>query len=1023
MENIEQLNSANDWLQTTKKELDNLVDKLSKEKDQQDETDLTFFEDKLFHYSKGRREEMKNEIERKRQWLPSAKFNLGSGKLNFKEKVKQIILQNPNEENLRTEAEKDLEQEAVLQYEIEELSADLKMHITEEFERYDYFKRIGILPEDVKQFEQNLKIPSLKLLANVFTKNLEESLSEIGGIEKEDIEEEKKNIENSLKYIWTSAEIEKSDCDEDEQTMLKAVYSKKLKIRFSLVAEFDGQIEYLKQSGIPIESLQSIKPKDIAKAEKILDEQEADEEINKKVILKKYAPAVAAAILLISILGAQGMAFAQNAQIDFGVDNNADDDRSLDKEENIENLKDSKLKGEIKDTKQEFQPTDITTETGQQETETDIKEIKTDESGKKGTEVKSDIDEDIGGNEDVEIIDTYEEVGNYIAELNKEYDICEAEKKIEDFNQDEMLKLAIACKVKGDSSQWKEIFNFLEAEFNKTESAESGASYKFALEAEQSLGGFNEDDITKVIGLSRDLGFSDNEIVKLFPQGNQDNARELLNKQEKFTKGATVGRAEQLTKESVATEALKVEKPIGYQGGKHIWGSVEKFLTAKYGDDFAKLGGDNEIQAEALKTYNIDDMKDEIVRVIEKGTDVEKAEFGLDEIKDPDKIIAIKLEKIDYDKIAEKIFPQEKDNTGLTENLSDQDAESIVENNEKLKQFFIDNPNASRSSANYEEILNTTKTAEEIKTGTAGAIEPPVEKSPQDLTMERNRQESINTVLKIFDKKGIKNIDEIYRMAGVNPNDGLQPQEIGRIKILAEHQDLLKELWRISENKREDVFRLILDEKMSKDVLLKIDPRTAELITEIKPNEAIENIPLDETVLKIDAIMNSGKMVEKDILLFGKVLAGDEAIKNMNILLGGAGVKNVEFDAENSRIAAELFNGKNVNIYSDGRENGIEVRTPFLKSKTLFEGIKPFKTNLSKDGLDAVKERIGGKIDDIATEVLEETKIVPNKAVEKLKPEAEVLPKAKSQPKDILKKYGVNLEDVIDMSEEIKKKK
>ena len=63
MENIEQLNSANDWLQTTKKELDNLVDKLSKEKDQQDETDLTFFEDKLFHYSKGRREEMKNEIE------------------------------------------------------------------------------------------------------------------------------------------------------------------------------------------------------------------------------------------------------------------------------------------------------------------------------------------------------------------------------------------------------------------------------------------------------------------------------------------------------------------------------------------------------------------------------------------------------------------------------------------------------------------------------------------------------------------------------------------------------------------------------------------------------------------------------------------------------------------------------------------------------------------------------------------------------------------------------------------------
>ncbi|MCK5460324.1 hypothetical protein KAI52_04360, partial [Candidatus Parcubacteria bacterium] len=241
MENIEQLNSANDWLQTTKKELDNLVDKLSKEKDQQDETDLTFFEDKLFHYSKGRREEMKNEIERKRQWLPSAKFNLGSGKLNFKEKVKQIILQNPNEENLRTEAEKDLEQEAVLQYEIEELSADLKMHITEEFERYDYFKRIGILPEDVKQFEQNLKIPSLKLLANVFTKNLEESLSEIGGIEKEDIEEEKKNIENSLKYIWTSAEIEKSDCNEDEQTMLKAVYSKKLKIRFSLVAEFDGQ--------------------------------------------------------------------------------------------------------------------------------------------------------------------------------------------------------------------------------------------------------------------------------------------------------------------------------------------------------------------------------------------------------------------------------------------------------------------------------------------------------------------------------------------------------------------------------------------------------------------------------------------------------------------------------------------------------------------------------------------------------------------------------------------------------------
>ena len=65
-------------------------------------------------------------------------------------------------------------------------------------------------------------------------------------------------------------------------------------------------------------------------------------------------------------------------------------------------------------------------------------------------------------------------------------------------------------------------------------------------------------------------------------------------------------------------------------------------------------------------------------------------------------------------------------------------------------------------------------------------------------------QESIKTVLEIFDKKGLTNIKEIYETAGINPDNGLDRGEIERLEFLAEHQDLIG-----SEGEVSQIFGLI----------------------------------------------------------------------------------------------------------------------------------------------------------------------------------------------------------------------
>ncbi len=616
-------------------------------------------------------------------------------------------------------------------------------------------------------------------------------------------------------------------------------------------------------------------------------------------------------------------------------------------------------------------------------------------------------DSDSGNIEAAEIIDTYEEAGNYVAGLNEEYNICETGKKIEDFTQDEMLKLLIASKTEGKEKQWGEIKNFLEARMDEIESAKSGASYKFALEAEQSLGGFNEDDITKVIGLCKDLKLEKGEIIKLFPTKSQGKVSGLLNESGYKLEGN--GNADLADDAAGAAPKSEAEKPLGLEANFSLELGKGK-VPAQLERVFSMIAAD--LMKDVLGDANADGVKmfDE-----EEGAKILNVAANLVRLSDGKDTAGIKVESLkdilswdessqkleikDYQSFnklveglhshADKLWTDGVLQKGATEHLGNikndtwqkiiraeglekvGEIETGIEGHDDIKANQIVDFKNSAMVQEAEKLAEAAQAKEAAKA--SAATEQLEEKSPQDLEIEKNRTGSIRKVLEIFDKKGLANIDEVYRIAEVNPDDGLSAEEIGRIKILAEHQDILKDLARISENKREDVFQLILDEKISKYVLLKIDPRTAELLTEINLSKAIENIPIDETVLKIDAIMNRGKMVEKDILLFWKVLAGDEAVKNMNILLGGAGVKNVVFDTENSRIAAELFNGKNVNFYIDGRENSIVVRTPFLKSKTLFEGIKPFKTDLSKDGLDAAREKLGVEINTAAEmEILEE---------------------------------------------------
>ena len=152
--------------------------------------------------------------------------------------------------------------------------------------------------------------------------------------------------------------------------------------------------------------------------------------------------------------------------------------------------------------------------------------------------------------------------------------------------------------------------------------------------------------------------------------------------------------------EVVPQPEAPVEKIIDYQGGKSIWQEAGKQWEGRF-KEFANLGGGDSKMAEALKTYNIDRIKDIVVGVIESGDKDLIEKYGLAGISDPDKLTVDQLKGIKWSNVFEDTLKEK----GLVENLRPEQVESIVKNNATSKDFFKQYPDAPRTSGNYEDIL------------------------------------------------------------------------------------------------------------------------------------------------------------------------------------------------------------------------------------------------------------------------------------------------------------------------------
>lgn len=190
----------------------------------------------------------------------------------------------------------------------------------------------------------------------------------------------------------------------------------------------------------------------------------------------------------------------------------------------------------------------------------------------------------------------------------------------------------------------------------------------------------------------------------------------------------------------------------------------------------------------------------------------------------------------------------------------------------------------------------------------------------------------------IFGVKGMipKQLNEIARITGVDLENGIQPNEKLKLEFLAKHPELFNtpEQAQYLFNNTEAVFKLI---------------------TDIRMNSGIGYGALAEK-------MSVSDFEGKNMFLYGKVLAGDEAQKSMRQLLG-VDVEKISF-GKNGRVIAELMDGKMVSILNNGQKGSIEIKEPFWRTLFKRETVarKEFIKGLSKQGLDSVKKELSGRM-------------------------------------------------------------
>lgn len=275
-----------EWLKNCEKELDEQAEKIVAEPN---DDEIYKFEEKLNTYINTKEKEIKDEIRILEKDLPMFRGRAGA-------------MPEQNETELR----------------IGRRRAALDLGITRGDIKYNYLKKAGILSDEVENFENNLKVPSLNKFDNIVDDHLHELQSgfEEGMKEKEeeakkngkgfieeriDVKGEKKAINDQLRYIWTSAEIEKSNLSDEEKSMLKAAYSRNYKIDPMMVHEFEGTVKQIKKFGISENDIKNADPEIFNEAEEILKEN--DPKKKKNFIMKHGKKAITMFIVAGLVLG------------------------------------------------------------------------------------------------------------------------------------------------------------------------------------------------------------------------------------------------------------------------------------------------------------------------------------------------------------------------------------------------------------------------------------------------------------------------------------------------------------------------------------------------------------------------------------------------------------------------------------------------------------------------------------------------------------------------------------------------
>lgn len=430
-----------------------------------------------------------------------------------------------------------------------------------------------------------------------------------------------------------------------------------------------------------------------------------------------------------------------------------------------------------------------------------------------------------------------------------------------------------------------------------------------------------------------------------------------------------------------------IEENIEIKKRDSIWSVAKKYLEGN--KEFKTLGGDDDNKAEALRTYNINTVKNVIL------TDPQT--YGIPEGADINKLSIDQLKGIKWQEAFDSAFKEKT----LTTELSGKQVENIVGNNKTLRDFFSEHPKAPRTQENYEAVLRGKGV-----TGETVVVPEKVEASiVEDKTEVKQGELKEETVI---DEKVInaeaqarvdKRLDDISKWS-VGPIKGTQgellagtlsePAEnvlagnfghtadnVADVNNLREfHQYALEAKESIGEPKEGETIQsyveryetsLVKDAHVVDNELLQAGQKGADKIDYIPKDERIEILANHRNALK-------GLESQADKINFIKVIHYPKDTDALSKLIGGVnsnifegspravveeGDLIISFNVKDNTVNTELIVTKNGNMAIDGygKNNwppGGDVDNPTMKfnKQNLKEGMNFLNNGKFWDELD-----------------------------------------------------------------------